>query len=237
MMNYSKLATLALLLALCSSLNAQKFLEPNFTFSHKKSAYITLADGKMIEGEIDDIDRQKGLIDEIKIKDANGKKYKLKPEDVKFMYLPPSGFDKFSGAYDFISDATKVEDTDLDKDIIGKGYTYFEQATVLIKKKETKLLVQLLNPSFSSKIKVYHDPYAKETTSFGVAGVTLAGGDAKSYYVSKAGGTAERLFKKNYTESLGMLYGDCASFQKAVSADTRWTDFEKHVFEYGKTCK
>ena len=45
-------------------------------------------------GEIQDIDRKKGLIEEITIRDES-KKHKLKPEQISHMYLPPSGFSSF----------------------------------------------------------------------------------------------------------------------------------------------
>ena len=66
-------------LIISTSLSAQDFLDGAFTFSSKKESFITLTDGKEITGFIDDIDRKKGLIEEITIIDMNKKKIKLKP--------------------------------------------------------------------------------------------------------------------------------------------------------------
>ena len=60
----------------------QEFLQPSDAFSHKEITYINLADGTELQGTIDDIDRKKGLIEEIVIKDGNGKKIKFWKVDV-----------------------------------------------------------------------------------------------------------------------------------------------------------
>ncbi|WP_010523062.1 hypothetical protein [Aquimarina agarivorans] len=127
---------ISIILLICFQLSAQDFLSPSFTFSHKKTSYITLADGSEIEGIIKDIDRKKGLIEYIKIQDGSKKKHKLKPEQVKFMYLPPSGFDKLSKLTNFLTDTQKWNDEKLNQDFLNKGYVYFELADVLIKKKK-----------------------------------------------------------------------------------------------------
>ena len=144
------------LVILASSLTAQDFLDGAFTFSSKKESYITLADGKELTGFIDDIDRKKGLIEEITIIDLNKKKIKLKPEEVKHMYIVPSGFDKLSSGMNNMYDATKWnEDKSAHAEHIKAGYVFFETTEVMVKKKKLTLLLQLLNPGFANKIKVF----------------------------------------------------------------------------------
>lgn len=214
---------------------AQQFLPGTFTFSGKKPSIVILEDGTKVEGEIEDLDRQKSLIEEVTIKDAKGKKRKFKPAAIKCMYLAPSGWDKFSKSYEFLNDATQWGKTDLDKDIIGKGYAYFEKAEVKVSKNKTEvLMMQLLNPSFSNKIKVYFDPRAKETASLGVAGIKVAGGDAKSYYIKKGDAIAFKLEKKNYDEEFKGMYEDCPAIIKAYGEAMRWSELEKHLFEHSR---
>ncbi len=223
-------------IGLVIGLQAQSLESPSFTYSHKKVSYITLKDGSTVEGYIKSVSRSKGLIDEIKIETQKGKKVKYKPEDVKFMYLPPSGMDKLAGALDVIYDAQQWVDDTMDSDLLKDGYVYFENAMVQVKKKKSELLMQLLNPGFSKDVKVYHDPLAKESASLGVGGIAVAGGDAKSYYVSKDGATAVKLTKKEYkkTEFAAMWKG-C----KAITAkfdDVKWTDLTQHILAYSE-CK
>ena len=223
---------LAFLFAL-STMNAQDLINPSYGFSHSKTAYITLADGTEINGTIKDIDREKGLIEYIKLVDGAGKKHKLNPEDIKFMYLPPSGLDNLTKKLDFVSDFQKWSDDKLNQEYIKEGYAYFETADVQIKKKKSKLLMQLLNPAFSKECKIYCDPHAKETTSLGVGGVKFVGGDSKSYYIAKKDAPAFLLKKKEYKKEFVPLWGSC---EKVISGnpEPKWTDLTKHVVTYSE---
>lgn len=225
--------TLISVIFMVVGVNAQELLSPSFTFSHKKTAYLTLIDGTELNGNIKDIDREKGLIEEIKIIDGKGKKHKLKPEEVKFMYLPPSGLDKLSKATSFVTDAKKWNNEKLNQDFLSQGYIYFELADVKVKKKELKLLMQLLNPDFSSEMKVYHDPYAKETMSLGIGSVDLVGGIAKSYYLTKGDKPAFRLKKKNYDEEFTAFWSSC---DKVITdyPEKKWRDLTKHIIAYSE---
>lgn len=71
--------TILLSLALCgiSYANyAQSFIPAFDRFSGKEVAYIYLENGTKIEGAIDDIDRKKGLIEEVTILPTGQKKSK-----------------------------------------------------------------------------------------------------------------------------------------------------------------
>lgn len=230
-----KLFIFAVLLSFANFLGAQELLTPSFTFSHKKPSYITLTDGNVIEGEIKDLDRKKGLIEEIKIKDTNGKKHKLEPSEVKYMYLPPSGLSNLSKKMDFVHNASKWTNDKLNQDFLNNGYVYFETVDVKVKKKTRTLLMQLLNPDFSKIVKVYHDPYAKETASLGIGGVKVAGGIAKSYYLlTDNDKVAYKIEKKEYKDSFSKMWSDCANLAKAE--DKKWSDLTKHVITYTE-CK
>jgi hypothetical protein len=216
-------------------LQAQQLLTPSFAYSSKKDAFVTLADGTELVGRIIDIDRKKGLIEFINIKDATGKKHKLKPEMVHHMYLAPSGLDALGKSLDKVYDVQKWKSDSLNSDLVKDGYVYFESVDVKLKKGTERLLMQLLNPTFCKHVKIYHDPRAAETTSVGVSGFTVAGGDDKSYYVTKGNQTAVRLMKKDYKELFNELWGECPEV-KTKYPNMRWTDLEKHVVAYSD-CK
>lgn len=227
--------TLLIMLFTCLYLGsfAQDLLAPSFSYSRNKTAYLTLSDGKKVEGTIKSFDRKKGLIEEIKIKTTDGKKMKFKPEDVKFMYLPPSGLDNLSKALDKTFDTQKWGDEDIEHELIKDGYVYFELADVKVKKKTRKLLMQLLNPTFSKQVKIYHDPFAKETMSVGVGSFTVAGGHAKSYYVAKDNKVAVRLKKKDYKEEFATMWKGCDAVYKTYD-EAKWLDLTKHALTYSE---
>lgn len=186
-------------------LPAQNFLDGAYTFSSKKESYITLISGEEIIGFIDDIDRKNGLIEQIKLVTNDGQKLKLKPKDIKSMFLAPSGFDKFANIHEKISEGDLTQaskDRTMHKAYVKEGYVYFENCTVALKKGTETLLMQMVNPAFASKIKVFFDPYAKETTSLSVGGFQVAGGIQASYYVQKGDAPAYKLEKKRTKKNI-----------------------------------
>ena len=223
---------LAFLFAI-STMTAQELVAPSYGFSHSETAYITLADGTEINGTIKDIDRDEGVIEFIKLQDGAGKKHKLKPEDIKFMYLPPSGLDNLGKKLNFASDFKKWNDEKLNQTYLNDGYAYFETTDVKIKKKNSKLLMQLLNPSFSKEFRIYCDPYAKKTTGLGVGGVNFVGGDIKSFYVAKKNEPAFLLKKKDYKKEFLPLWKSCEKVI-AENPEPKWTDLTKHAVTYSE---
>ena len=217
---------------------AQSFIPAFDRFSGKEVAYIYLEDGSKIEGTIDDLNRKKGLIEEVTILTTDQKKkLKLEPKDIKTMYLPASGYFKLVNSIEQNFNAQKWKNNDVNMDIINKGYAYFEKVKVKVKKDTEDLLMQMVNPSFSSKIKVFHDPLAAESIRFGVAGITMAGGDDKSYYLQVGSEVAERIKKKEYDDEYLRLYKDCPALLNKLKNDHRWTNFDKHLLEYTTVCK
>ncbi len=212
-------------------MNAQELLSPSLSFSHKKISYITLKDGTELKGNIKDIDRKKGLIKYVKLKDADGKKHKMNAEDIAHMYLPPSGIDNLAKKLDFLHDAQKWTDEKLDQDLLTTGYVYFENSDVKIKKKTRELLMQLLNPTYSGKVKIYHDPLAKETMGLGIGGIKVAGGHAKSYFLKIGKDVAYKVKKKNYKDEFKPLWKKCKAVRKN-NPKVKWSELTKHVMEY-----
>lgn len=224
-----------LLLFVAFSVFSQDFLDGAFTFSSKKDSYIYLKDGTEVVGTIKDIDRKKGQIEKIKLK-VDGKKVEYKPEDVDHMYLMPSGFDKFARGYDNLTDVNyHSKDRAVNLEKIKEGYVLFESVPVQLKKKKMTLLMQLVNPGYDEKIAVYFDPFADETTGFGIGGVNLAGGDKKSYYVKIGDDAAYKLTSKQYKKETDKLFAGC-DVARAFKGKLKWSDFSKHVSHYTNEC-
>lgn len=229
---------ITLLFTICagSFLFSQEFLTPADRFSHSETAYLTLANGTEVQGTIDDIDRKKGLIEEITILDGAKKKKKYKPEEIKFMYLKPSNLDKLGNRMQTLSEVNNMTDSKLNQAILKKGYVYFEYVPVMIKKKRLSMMMQLVNPDFSSKMKVYTDPRAKETSKLGIGPLSVAGGIDKSYFVLKNNDSAAyKLEKSDYKDEFLPIFKSCDYVTKTYK-DVAWRDFEKHVYDYTTNC-
>lgn len=205
------------------------------SYSGKKVSIIILKDGTKVEGYRKDIDRKKGQIYYIKVKDkTTGKKRKFDSDEIKEMYLFPSGFQKMLKTLTHIYDARQWERSDLDNDVLKQGYVYFKNEMVSLKnkKKEKEYLMQLVNAPFSKFIQVYGDPFAKQTTKLGFAGINVAGGLAKSYYVKKDG-EIFWLQKKNLDKYYGKIFGDCEEFiKKNPKKNLKWRYFSQYILEY-----
>jgi len=233
-----RLFTMACLCIFSFALSAQQyFANPVQDFSRKKSSYITLNDGTEIEGTIKKLNRKKGLFEEITL-EIDGEKTKIDAADIKHMYLPQSGLDKLGSALESAYDATQWDQSDLNAEHLKEGYAYFESAMVNYKKdKKDQFILQLLNPAFANKVRIYHDPWANETMSTSFGGIKLAGGIAKSYYLKKGDDVAYKMHKKNYEDRSEDIFGECGDYLKSIKKDLKWNKFGEQLHEYSsKEC-
>ncbi|MBL3658370.1 hypothetical protein [Fulvivirga sediminis] len=233
------LLTMALIAFLVSA-QAQTFSPAFHGFSKKKTTYITKKDGTELTGRLKSLSWKKGLIKEIKFEDIEaGKKVKIKPEDIDHMYVPPSAMAKLAQKMDAATDLTKIRDNELSSEHLEDGYLYMESSKVQIKKKKVMdCMLQVVNPTFSGKIKVYNDPFAKESAAIGVGGMTLAGGLDKSYYIKKEGETiAKKIRKKDYKKDMAELFPECPELLSKYAANPDWSEFEKFIYDYSTMCK
>lgn len=221
-------------------LNAQEdFMDDALRISGEKDSYITLMDGTELVGKVKSLNRKKGLFTKVVLEFEDGKKRTLMPNEIDFMYLPPSGFSKFATTMEKSGDLNKMgRDSKASKAMMRPGYFYFESSEVIVKKKTMTLLLQMLNPATSSKIKVFNDPYSQKTMSVGIGGMTVAGGDDKSYYVKIGDEPAFRLYKKNYDEEWGHLYNNCRELLREFPDGLKWSKFSDHIAVYDASgCK
>ncbi|MBP7509162.1 MAG: hypothetical protein KA807_15220 [Prolixibacteraceae bacterium] len=228
--------TFLLVSAFAYNAMAQQFSMPSQSFSQTKTSYITKNDDSVTEAKILILKYKKGQIAEMKVKDETGNKIKIKPTDIKMMYLPQSMLDKIGQADKFLTDAKLWKSDNLDNSKIADGYVYFESTDVKFGKKIQKLLMQVVNPAFCSKVKIYNDPFASETMGVGVGGITLAGGDLKSYYFKKGDEPAVLLQKKDYKKKFAEIWSDCPALIEKYGEKPVWNDLAQHVYEYSTIC-
>ncbi len=226
MKTQAKITALLLVLASLTRTDAQSFMPGFDIFSKKKTAYLTLTDGSKTEGQIDRLERKQNNISNVRMV-INGKVKEYSPEAIKEMYLPAHELNKFS---------LKMENTtntsvDYDLRIINEGYAYFEKTEVLLGKNSQILMMQLVNPGFSSKIKVYFDPMAVETMQMSV-GPLSTGGIDRSYFVKLEGKPAFKLSKANYDQLFKDLYADCPDLLSELGKTPEWKDLAEHISKF-----
>ncbi|MEO1518472.1 MAG: hypothetical protein AAFV95_25870 [Bacteroidota bacterium] len=229
------------LFLLCGSLFTQAqdryFLEAYDAFSRNKTSYFTLVDGTQLEGKIRKIKRKKWLFQSIKIKDATGKTHRLTPKDIRYMHLPPASWDVLEKTADRIQDITRLLPPDRNSELLRRGYVYFEQVDAMIKNEKKTVLLQLLNPTACSKVRVYHDPSAMQRSGLGVRDIELTGAYDNAFYFKKEGqSTAIRVKRKKYRQLFAELYDNCPAVNPS-SRDVSWRDLEAHVFQFDRNCE
>ncbi|MDF0719641.1 hypothetical protein P0M11_06465 [Kaistella sp. PBT33-4] len=210
-------------------------------FSPKKETRIILKDAGNVKGNARDMDRKKGQIYSVKIRNtATGKDETYKAEDIAEMYLPVSGFEKGMRTANYFNKISNWSRKSPSK-ITEKDEVYLRNQTVSLKNKkaEKEYLMQLINPDFSSIIEVYADPVASETTgvTFGMGPLTspqVGGGVTKSFYVRK-GDRVIWLKKADFEEHYNFLFGDNKEFMAKYPAESvKWDYFSWLVFQYTK---
>lgn len=232
-----KLALLFCVLAYTTA-SAQLFAPAFDLFSIKEEAYIQLNDGTEVKGIISSVNKTNGLIKSISITPSGEKgKITLKSDVISAMYLPSSSFNKLDNAINRTFNKQILgRNKGINTEIIDKGYAYFEKTKVVKNKDVEELLLQVLNPSFSEKIKVYDIPLAKVSTSTELAGITITHDENKSYFVKVGEATAVKLRKKDYDDAYAALYKDCPTLLKKLENNHRWSKFDEHLYSYSTEC-
>lgn len=226
-----------LLFTVGETINAQDFLEGSNSFSKRKDAHITLKDGTEITGKADKPKFKKRLIEKLRITTEDGDKRVLMADEIDFMYVPPSGIDKFSRGMDKFYTVSKWDhDSGINEEYIKDGYVFYESSEFVFGKKTVPVLAQLINPGYSNEIRVYHDPQANETTGLSTGGFQLTGGDNKSYYIKMGNKPAYKYKKSDYRKAAKELYNNCKELLDNFEGRLQWPDFSKHLYYYSTEC-
>ncbi len=202
----------------------------------KKTTTVILKDGTKIQGAATDIDRKKGQIYSIEIKDGSGKKKEYKAEEIAEMYLPISGAAKASKVGSYFGNSSNWGRKSLNNSTNpNEVYVRNVKASLKNKKEEQEFLMQLINPQFSRIIEVYADPAASQTTSMSFGGSpSFGGGVIKSYYIRK-NDQVIWLKKSDFEENYDFLFGDNLEFiTKFPSRSVKWEHLSYLIAQYTK---
>lgn len=215
-----------------ATVSAQQFLPPIERFSSSKPGYLITRSGQRVEFTLDDLDRKRGLIIRVEGKTPDGKKIKYEADEVQELGLAPSDYAKFSSFSNSTRSIAKIQRNNVSESTRNLVVFYNEH----LDDPSRDVLVQLVNPGFDSRIRVYDDPFAAETMGVGVMGVQLTGGMDKSFYVRTKQGKVIRLKKKNYDELFRPLFDSCPAVMEKYGKNFAWRDFCSHVFLFDQEC-
>lgn len=233
-----KIKSLLVLATIClfaTNSSAQEFSESNASFSYKKTAYVYLENGDSVIGVITKIGYKKGIVDEVKIKKEGEKKaLEVEMNTIKMAYFPVANLAILQNKLAIATDLRRAQSSRINEDLIKSGYVYFEKTETILKGKTEILMLELVNPAFCSKIRVYKDPVGSESTSYGVKGFNLAGGEDLSYYIKVGEKPAEKVKRNNFKEHIHEMFGDCPALETRLTAKFDWSDLAKYIVEHEK---
>ena len=208
---------------------SQTLLQGSNNFTTEKSVFISLKDGSQLETFASHIEKKDGIIKSITIKDSKGADRIYRPHEISNIYIAVN--DRLNNKLD----GADWDSKDFKKHLIAEAYVYFELANVEMRGKTRPMLLQLLNPSFSSKIKIYLNPWLTDDL------VAINNSNNKeafavsSYYVKDGNFPAFKLDGSAYSDNFIALFGECENMipKKQIA---QWSNFGQDVFEYNR-CK
>jgi len=233
------LMAMIMMILITAASYGQGFIEPIdpefFSALSGNPCIAQLESGEIVQGKFGGGTLLNGYLSKISIKLGNGEKAKFNPEEVVSLKIKASKLAKLSMMTQS-SSIKELTETHFDE-IVDREYIVFETALKASKKDKARLM-QLLNPGFDNRIKVYADPEANETMGVGFGGIQLTGGTDKSYLFVKDGEKAVKVKKKSYRKNFDELYSDCGQMVNAFGGGKiKWDDVAGHVFAFNQICQ
>ncbi|WP_373515321.1 hypothetical protein [Persicitalea sp.] len=226
------LVTLIFLLAIGDTAFGQKFLPTIKRFSGSKPGQITLVSGEKIDMTVKKIKRKKTFVYKIKGRRTDdNSQFKYKAEQIKEMSLAPANWGKLMTLLE--SDQSVLTKAKTDYGQINREFVNLYQERIKRGKKKPRMM-QLLNPEFEGKVRVYDDSRATSTQGIAVQGVNLTGGIKKSYYV-RYKGKFGKIKKSQYKKLFKEYFGNCPALVAKYELSS-WRDFPDHLYYYEQNC-
>ncbi len=206
---------LLLLLQFCAVSVFAQFMTPLSSISGP--AFVTMQNGDTLSGDLKNAMSGSNGIVSFKIKKADGTSVKIKTADVEELRIKIDGLARMEMVANAEIHLTKPEKNNLEQ-IGTREYIIWEQ--VKHYKKDKYLLLQLINPEFDNKIKVYAVPAPPSSE---------ISNDNLSYYVVKDGVT-KKMSNKDYKKGgYAELFSDCPQMEKKKP---KIADLAQDILEY-----
>lgn len=196
---------------------------------------IKLADGNTLRGKFLNGTLINGYFTKIAFQLDNGEKRKLKPEEVLRLSIKASTLMKLAMLSEAGSSIKEYSKTDHQK-VLKRDSVIFERA-LKAKEKNEYALMQLLNPGFDNRLKVFIDPQARKSTELGMSNITFTGGENRVYLLVKNDEKAFRIKKNTYPKNIQEIYSDCPMLLADLEGkEAEWKDVAAHVYVYDQVC-
>lgn len=227
--------TWILLLFISSGISAQGFIKP-VDFPWSRECRLTLNNGEQHRGVIQTAVFSGGSVRSLTVKLDQGEVLKFNAEDVNKLMIKFGELAKIETVMESTTSLQELVNTDFNE-IIEREYIIYEQA-LLPKKKDKFALLQLLNPGFDGRMKVYENPTGQETGTLSVGDVTITGGRESSYLVVKDGKKSMKVKKGKYKKAFPALFGDCEEMMKMYKGQkVKFEHMAYHVLHYDIVCR
>lgn len=208
------------------SVSAQFVTPVEMRLSH---ALVTNTDGEVLQGKIKASTGDKYGVMKIKFDQTYGDKVKLYASSMKEIKQEPGKWVNYEILVNKTKDKKKRSHANYEE-VVKTDYVIWEQ--VELPSGEGFVMMQLLNPGFDNKMKVYFKP-TMDQGQMSIGNVTISDGKSTEYLVLKNGITYDvdkKFYKKGgYVE----LFGDC-EYMKQLQPD--FQDFAREVFIYDQIC-
>jgi hypothetical protein len=197
-------------------------------------ASVRTVGGVEISGTIATIISGRHGLTSITLRPADGKRQKFRAADIDELVVEPGTIARLSMVMSATSTLRKVARNDL-RSTLDHDVVVFHN--VAWPKASDARLLQLVNPGFASRVRVYHLISAMSAT-WTIAGVPVAGDESKAFAVIKDGGEPMRVSGRHYEQrDFDLLFGDCPEMlQLEISSDRSFHRFAQHAFLYDRLC-
>ncbi|NOR86151.1 MAG: hypothetical protein GQ527_00940 [Bacteroidales bacterium] len=219
---------LAILLLLALGLKAQ-FVTPISTISG--TTEVTTLDGKKHQGELRSASFGPNGVMSFKLIDDAGNGVKYKANEIEQLKIKVDGLAKLEIIAEQSSNISKLSNSNF-KEVVEREYIYWQRFKHPTKEKY--YLLQLLNPGFDSKIKVYDIPGAKSAET-SINDVAVSGNESNAFYVLKNGSSYKVSKKKYKKQDYRLLFSDCPKLMENEKPDFKF--FAQDIFFYSEACE
>lgn len=227
------LLTCAIFISTAADAKTRKFL-PSIGIP-RVQGQVTTVDGKVYEGLISTKFANHRGSSHIWVETADGERFSLHARQVKELLVPANNMIRMAMAEQSSGSVEAAIKADY-KTMHDTPMLVFDPLTW--PKTEKVYLLQLLNPGYDRRIRVYPVELAKEATFFFAKGIPLFGDEPEAFLVVKDDGTPRKIKEHRYDNEFLWLYGDCPRFlAERPKRDRDFKYFAEDLRLYDQLCR